>query len=100
MEAKGDLRILAIGPLTNIATWMTEYPQDIELIDSITVMGGSQGNGNTSTYGEFNAYADPKAAGIVYGSGAPITMVDYSITQYNYVATDTLHQSVYPNNFC
>lgn len=98
IEAKGELQILAIGPLTNIATWITEYPQDLELIDSITVMGGSQGNGNTSTYGEFNAYADPKAAGIVYGSGVPITMVDYSITQYNYVATDTLRQSVYPNN--
>ena len=77
---------------------MTEYPQDIALIDAITIMGGSQGSGNTSTYGEFNAYADPKAAGIVYGSGVPITMVDYSITQYNYVATDTLRQAVYPDH--
>ena len=98
VEAGGRLQILAIGPLTNIAQWMTEYPEDLELISSITVMGGSQGSGNTSLYGEFNAYADPVAAGIVYGSGVPITMVDYSITQYNYVPTDELRKAVYPEH--
>lgn len=98
VSADGKLQILAIGPLTNIAQWMTAYPEDLELISSITVMGGSQSNGNTSLYGEFNAYADPKAAGIVYASGVPITMVDYSITQYNYVTTDQLREAVYPGH--
>lgn len=98
VECKGKLQILAIGPLTNIAAWMTEYPEDIDLIAGITLMGGSQSGGNTSTYGEFNSYADPKAAGIVYDSGVSITMVDYSITRYNYIFVEDLLDMVYPQN--
>jgi inosine-uridine nucleoside N-ribohydrolase len=44
-------------------------------------MGGSTGVGNTSAAAEFNIYADPEAAHIVFTSGIPIKMVGLNVTR-------------------
>ena len=43
-------------------------------------MGGSIGDGNTTVSAEFNIYADPEAAAIVFESGLPITMMGLDVT--------------------
>jgi purine nucleosidase/pyrimidine-specific ribonucleoside hydrolase len=43
-------------------------------------MGGSIGEGNTTVSAEFNIYADPEAADIVFRSGLPITMMGLDVT--------------------
>ena len=43
-------------------------------------MGGSIGEGNTTVSAEFNIYADPEAADIVFRSGVPITMMGLDVT--------------------
>ncbi|MBC5581474.1 nucleoside hydrolase [Anaerofilum sp. BX8] len=99
-EAGGALQVLALGPLTNIAAWLTAYPDDAALIAGVTLMGGSRGKGNMSRYGEFNIYADPQAANIVFDSGLAITMADLEATQYAYLKTDELRALAGEENPC
>jgi len=44
------------------------------------VMGGSTGLGNITPLAEFNVWADPEAAAVVFASGAPIRMAGYNVT--------------------
>lgn len=82
-EAKslnGELEILAIGPLTNIALCILTYPEVKKLIKRITIMGGATVGGNMNAAAEFNMFVDPEAAKIVFESGIPITMVGLDVT--------------------
>jgi purine nucleosidase/pyrimidine-specific ribonucleoside hydrolase len=72
--------IAPIGPLTNIALLLRLHPQLAPRIAHICLMGGSIGEGNTTVSGEFNIYADPEAAAIVFESGLPITMMGLDVT--------------------
>ena len=49
-------------------------------IKRIVLMGGSCGAGNHTPYAEFNIYADPEAAHIVFSSGVPIVMMGLDVT--------------------
>ncbi|WP_159640097.1 ribonucleoside hydrolase RihC [Erysipelothrix anatis] len=71
--------LLPIGPLTNIAMLIREYPQVIDRIDEIVLMGGSMGRGNFGVYSEFNIAVDPEAAKIVFESGIKLTMVGLDV---------------------
>jgi inosine-uridine nucleoside N-ribohydrolase len=72
--------IAPIGPLTNIALLLRLHPELSERIAHICLMGGSIGEGNTTVSAEFNVYADPEAAAIVFESGLPITMMGLDVT--------------------
>lgn len=61
--------IVAIGPLTNIATALERDPALIDRISGISIMGGGT-YGNISAAAEFNIHFDPEAAEIVFNSGA------------------------------
>lgn len=66
--------ILMIGPLTNLALALRLKPQIIGGIGQLTIMGGTvYGRGNTTPAAEFNIYADPEAAAIVFQ--APLDIV-------------------------
>lgn len=80
-EAEKPVVIAAIGPLTNIATLLTVYPQIKEKIKYITMMGGGLKGGNTTIAAEFNFYADPEAASIVMQAGVPIIMAGLDVTE-------------------
>lgn len=69
-----------IGPLTNIALLLRLHPDLAPRIAHICLMGGSIGEGNTTVSAEFNVYADPEAASIVFESGLPITMMGLDVT--------------------
>jgi inosine-uridine nucleoside N-ribohydrolase len=76
----GALEILAVGPLTNIATALTERPELPSLVKRITIMGGAIRGGNMTLASEFNLYCDPEAARIVFESGCELTMVGLDVT--------------------
>ncbi len=77
----GEISIVAIGPLTNLALAFREDPQLPSLIRGINIMGGSLSGGNITPAAEFNSYVDPEAAQVVYRSGAHITMIGLDVTR-------------------
>lgn len=77
----GEVSIIAIGPLTNLALAFQADPELPSLLRGLTIMGGSLSGGNITPAAEFNSYVDPEAAQIVYRSGAPITMVGLDVTR-------------------
>ncbi|HET9083234.1 MAG TPA: nucleoside hydrolase [Candidatus Limnocylindrales bacterium] len=72
--------IAPIGPLTNIALVLKLYPELADRIAHLSIMGGSIGEGNSTVSAEFNIYADPEAADVVFRSGVPITMMGLDVT--------------------
>lgn len=78
-DGRGPKRILALGPLTNIAAIALARPEIADLIDELTWMGGGVTSGNHTASAEFNAFADPEALAIVLAHGVPLRMVDLDI---------------------
>ena len=68
--------LVATGPLTNVARLVERGVRT----DGIVWMGGAIAEGNITPAAEFNAYVDPEAAAIVFGSGIPVTMVGLDVT--------------------
>jgi purine nucleosidase len=72
-------RILALGPLTNIAALALARPDLAGKIADLTWMGGGVTAGNHTASAEFNAFADPEALAIVLAHGLPLRMVDLDL---------------------
>ena len=79
-DAPEPVAIAPIGPLTNIALLIRLHPELVDRISHLSIMGGSIGEGNTTISAEFNIYADPEAADIVFRAGIPITMMGLDVT--------------------
>ena len=79
-EHPEPVTIAPIGPLTNIALLLRLHPELAPRIAHLSIMGGSIGDGNATAAAEFNIYADPEAAAIVFESGVPITMMGLDVT--------------------
>ncbi len=82
----GKMTIVTLGPLTNIALFLTLYPELTHKIENIVIMGGGS-YGNVTHYAEFNIYIDPEAAWIVFNSGVSITMSGLDISDEYAFAT-------------
>lgn len=81
VEASSEpVTLLAVGSLTNVALFIRMYPTHARQLKEIIIMGGSLGIGNTQSVSEFNIYADPHAAQIVFEAGLPLTMVGLNVT--------------------
>ncbi len=87
MHSDGDITIVPTGPLTNIAAAMRREPAILPKIKAISLMGGAIGVGNRMPAAEFNIWADPEAAAIVFACGRPITMSPLEVT-HQALATD------------
>lgn len=83
-----DVVLVPTGPLTNIAKYINEYPDDLKYIDKIVLMGGSIGHGNVSPAAEFNILCDPEAAEIVFNTGK-VTMMGLDVTR-KVLVTDSI----------
>jgi purine nucleosidase len=77
----GEITLIGLGPLTNIALALRADPTLAKAVKSIVLMGGSLSGGNVTPAAEFNFYVDPEAASIVFNSGVPITMVGLDVTR-------------------
>lgn len=80
LEENKKTLIIAVGPLTNIASLILSRPDLKEKISEITIMGGAVGMGNVTSNAEFNIFADPEAASIVFKSGIKINMLGLNVT--------------------
>ena len=101
--------ILATGPLTNVAEFIKKYPHLKNKIEKIVIMGGAihvKGNIHITdptidnSVAEWNMYADPKAAQMVFSSGIPITLVPLDATNQVPMTKafyDTLSQQSQPD---
>ena len=74
------LHLVAVGPLTNIALALRKDPSLPSHLGGFTIMGGAFGGGNVTSMAEFNIWADPEAAEIVFREMGMLTMVGLDVT--------------------
>jgi inosine-uridine nucleoside N-ribohydrolase len=74
------LQLVAIGPLTNVALALEADPTLPDRLGGLTIMGGAAVGGNVTATAEFNIWADPEAAALVFRTGGPFTMVGLDVT--------------------
>ncbi len=88
LESETKVTVVAVGPLTNIATLLRAFPYVKEKIEKIVIMGGGLNNGNTTPMAEFNILVDPEAAHIVFNAGIPLVMCGLDITEKSFIMPD------------
>lgn len=76
-----NFHLIPVGPLTNIAAAIRRYPDLVDHVEGISLMGGSTTVGNATAAAEFNIWADAEAAHVVFTSGIPIKMVGLNVTR-------------------
>ncbi|KNF07866.1 pyrimidine-specific ribonucleoside hydrolase RihB [Gottschalkia purinilytica] len=82
MRNKGEITLVLLAPMTNVAMALRKEPEIAKYIKEIVTMGGvTTALGNESLVSEFNIYADPESAKIVFNSGVPIKMVGLDVTR-------------------
>lgn len=85
----GEITLVTLGPLTNVALALRQDPSLAGKVSRCYTMGGvGDGRGNVTPVSEYNIWADPDAAQIVFRSGMPVTMVGWDIS-YKYAVFDT-----------
>jgi purine nucleosidase len=81
MSKPGEVTLVCIGPLTNVAMAIRKEPRIVENVKEVFIMGGAiRHEGNTTPLAEFNTFVDPHAAHIVYHSGMPITLTPLDVS--------------------
>ena len=82
MAAPREISLVPVGPLTNIAMALRKEPRIAENVREVVIMGGAlRVPGNVTPEAEFNIYADPHAAHMVFHAGWPIRLVALDVTQ-------------------
>ena len=77
---RGDLTLIALGPLTNVAKAIKIEPRIVDWLNEIVVMGGAVDvPGNVTDHAEFNIFDDPEAAKIVFDSNASIRLIGLDV---------------------
>jgi len=78
----GAITLVTLGPLTNVAVALRQDPSIAQALSECIIMGGTgRGHGNITPVAEYNFWADPEAARVVFESGMPIRMVGWDISR-------------------
>lgn len=81
IEASDEkVTIVATGPLTNVGLFIATYPNLLDRVEEIVIMGGAAIGGNWTAGAEFNILVDPEAARIVFNSGVHVVMCGLDVT--------------------
>ena len=81
MAAPGEITLVAVGPLTNLALAVSLEPQIATNVKEVIIMGGAVDHrGNASPMAEANIHNDAAAANIVFHAGWPLTMLGLNVT--------------------
>jgi len=79
-QKNANIKLLLLGPLTNLAKALISFPEISSIIDEVIVMGGAFfTGGNATKYAEFNIYADAESASIVFDSKLNIRVVGLDV---------------------
>lgn len=97
-ELNGELNVVAIGPLTNIALTLRYHPDFKNYCKEIYIMGGAAIGGNITPCSEFNIYADPHAAKEVFDSGIFVNMFGLDATSKALLNKDDIDEIISYNN--
>jgi purine nucleosidase len=93
MSHPGEITLVCIGPLTNVALAIRKEPRVIQNVKEVFIMGGAiKHQGNTTPLAEFNTYVDPHAAYMVFHSGMPIILTPLDVTYQCIVTVDDLNR--------
>jgi len=97
----GEVTIVAVGPLTNVAVALRLYPEISRLVKEIVIMGGAigrlpRGKGNITPAAEFNFWVDPEAARIVLRSGAPLTLLPLNVCRRSHFSRSLYERIIDP----
>ncbi len=98
-ENPGEVTIIALGPLTNVATAIRQEPGFAPKVKKLAIMGGafdvlSDGGGNVTPNAEFNIWVDPEAAQVVLHSGIPIVLTPLNVTRKTHFSKEYYDQIV------
>lgn len=85
-----EIELITLGPLTNIALAIQKDPETMKKVKKIWSMGGGVKRGNRTVVAEFNYWADPEAASIVYSLGEEIDI--------NMIGLDVTYESSFTMN--
>jgi inosine-uridine nucleoside N-ribohydrolase len=81
MNSPGEITLVPVGPLTNIALALRREPRIAQSVREVVIMGGAlRVPGNITPGAEFNIYVDPHAAQMVFHAGWPIRLVTLDAT--------------------
>src|ERR1700735_5302783 len=82
VEANPGIEIITLGPLTNLALALRQWPQMATNVSRCVVMGGAPCcEGNVTPAAEFNFWADPEAARVVLRSQLPVELVGWHLSR-------------------
>jgi purine nucleosidase/pyrimidine-specific ribonucleoside hydrolase len=88
--ADRPVTLVPTGPLTNVALLLQRHPGLRDAIGAVVLMGGAIATGNWRPLAEFNMWADPEAAHVVFSSGLPVTMCGLDVTHQALATEDVL----------
>ena len=93
MANPGEITLVPLGPLTNVALAVSVEPRIAENVRDVVLMGGAANvPGNASPVGEANIRNDPESAHIVFHAGWPLTMVGLDVTEKTVMTPEYLEQ--------
>lgn len=92
-ERPGELTLVAVGPMTNLAIALSLDPGIATRFKQVVLMGGAfQVPGNVSATGEANIWHDPEAAQMVMEAGWPLTVVGLDVTEQARITESMLRE--------
>ncbi|KAG2013166.1 hypothetical protein CC2G_010102 [Coprinopsis cinerea AmutBmut pab1-1] len=95
---KGEkVTVVSTGPMTNIALFVSVYPDLLDAVEEFVFMGGAVGMGNRSAVAEYNIMCDPHAAQIVLDVPVKKTMVPINVTHTAIVTRDVHRRLLSPH---
>jgi inosine-uridine nucleoside N-ribohydrolase len=99
MASPGEITLVPIGPLTNIALALRREPRIAQSVREVVIMGGAlRVPGNTTPNAEFNIYVDPHAAQMVFHAGWPIRLVTLDTTMQAEMQRDQVKSLAHSGN--
>ncbi|MDD1781094.1 nucleoside hydrolase [Enterovibrio sp. ZSDZ35] len=92
--APGEITLVAVGPLTNLALALQEAPEVTSMVKEVVIMGGAFGThghtGNVTPFAEANIHDDPHAADVVFTADWPVTVVGLDVTHEAFFSSEYL----------
>lgn len=92
----GEITLVAIGPLTNLALALQADPTIVDLVKEVVIMGGAFGEndhrGNVTPFAEANIHDDPHAADIVLTASWPVVVIGLDVTEQSFFTREYLDQ--------